>query len=266
MKKFNIKLIICTILLAFACFITTAKAIDSSSGGIGARLFKDGRKCFVIYILPDSAASKAFLPLGSEILEVDGQNVKKLKLEEITELIRGSIGTEVTLLIKNDGKKETYKIKRDKIVIAKTNDSNTFNIHWKQVAPEGYEDVLYVRVLPQYSSPLKQYLNYNNYWAERKESFRQSFDVCKTYKAENQDACYMNLVNREISKTQADEERERQAAMMRMQSTQNFVNTMNQIQTNTNLNNINNSIQQNNFQLQQQNMQLWNINNNLRRW
>ena len=266
MKKITAKVLICTFLLMLTCFISYAKATDVSSGGIGARLFKDGRKCFVIYILPNSAAAKAYLPLGAEILEVDGQKVRKLKLEEITELIRGSIGTEVTLLVKNNGKKEIYKIARDKIVISPTNDNNTFNIHWKQIAPDGYEDVLYIRVLPQYSSAFKQYLNYNNYWAERKENFRQSFAVCKTYDQKNQDACYINLVNREISKTQADAERERQAAMMRMQAAQNFVNAMNQIQTNTNLNNINNSIQQNNFQLQQQNMQLWNMNNNLRGW
>jgi Na+-translocating ferredoxin:NAD+ oxidoreductase RnfG subunit len=58
----------------------------------------------------------------------------------------------------------------------------------------------------------------------------------------------------------------KQQQAIQQQARQNFINTMNQIQTNTNLNNINNSLQMQNMHLQNTNMQLFNINNSINRW
>ena len=109
-------------------------------------------------------------------------------------------------------------------------------------------------------------INVNNYWANREDVFKNGYNACLTYPKNEQNACLMNLVNREIAKTDKDRQIEIQEQMARQQATQNFVNTMNQIQTNNNLNSINNSLQQQNFQLQNTNMHLYNINNTLRGW
>ena len=75
---------------------------------------------------------------------------------------------------------------------------------------------------------------------KRKIGFKKGYDACMTYPKMDQSACLINLVNREIAKTDSDRQAEIQEQIAKQQATQNFINTMNQIQTNTNLNNINN--------------------------
>ena len=98
-----------------------------------------------------------------------------------------------------------------------------------------------------------------NYWEKRKETFKIGYNACLSYPEKDQSSCLMNLVNREIQKTENQKQIELQQQALQQQARQNFVNTMNQIQTNNNLNNINNT-------LQQQNMRLYNINHSINHW
>jgi len=259
------KKIFACLLFGFIFTTLSAFADELVFGGIGAQVFKDGKKAYIIRILPNGPAEKANVPIGSEILLINDQKIKPLAIKDIISLLRGPKDSSVTLLIKNGRTKELYTIQRD-VVSWETKSDTIFDLHWKQIAPEGYENTVVLPIFPHYSNNLNQEISTANYWAERKNKFKKGFDACKTYAPANRDACYMNLVNREIGQTQADEERARQDAMIRMQATQNIIQNLNHVQTNTQLNDINNSIRQNNFQLQNTNMQLYNINNTLRGW
>lgn len=234
--------------------------------GIGVQLYKDKNKLYVINVLKNSPASKVYLPVGAEILQVDTIKVKNLTIDEVSEKIRGEKATKVNILAKSNSGKKLYTIERQPIQLPKRNKDKNFNVRWLEVVPEQYANSEYIEILPQYSNKLKMQLDIGNYWAARKESFKKGYDACMTYPKNEQSSCFMNLVNREIQKTENDRQSEVQERMYHQQAAQNFVNTMNQIQTNTNLQNINNSIQQNTFQMQQQNMQLWQINNSIQRF
>jgi hypothetical protein len=127
-------------------------------------------------------------------------------------LIQGEQGSDVVLVIKNQyNKKETYTIKRDYVSIPEKKASDyKFDVHWKQVAPDGAEDVKPIH--PAISSKLSwQFMNIDvgnamNYWGNRKIAFTKGYDACLTYPKNEQNACLMNLVNREIAKTNQDEQ------------------------------------------------------------
>lgn len=270
---------LCLFLIAILFTISTvALAVENQICGIGAMLLKDpyGKKTFIVGVLPNSPAQKHNLQVGDEILSVNNTKTKPLSLQKITEMIIGEEGSNVNILIKNRSGKTNYEITRAKVNIPQEPIDNTFDLHWKQVVPEGLENKTYIpdQVASKVSRDYyAQVVAPINYWAERKIGFKKGYDACMSYSKAEQNGCLMNLVNREIAKTDNDRQLEVQQQMARQQATQNFVNTMNQIQTNNNLNNINNSIQQQNFQIQNTNMQLqntnmhlYNINNTLRGW
>ena len=63
-----------------------------------------------------------------------------------------------------------------------------------------------------------------------------------SYPASEQNACLINLTNREINKTAQDRHLEIQENMLRQQAIQNSINAVNQILMNNNLYNINNNL------------------------
>ena len=258
-------------MLSLFTFMSVAFAVENQICGIGAMLLKDpfGKKTFITGVLPNSPAQQYHLPIGAEIISVNEIKTKPLSLDQIANMIIGEEGSKVNLLIKYNGNKTNYEITRARVNIPQEKMDKTFDIHWQQVVPEGLENKTYIpdevasKVSRNYYA---QVVAPTNYWAERKIGFKKGYDACMTYPKADQSSCLMNLVNREIAKTDSDRQAEIQEQMARQQATQNFVNTMNQIQTNTNLNNINNSLQQQNFNLMNTNMQLYNINNTLRGW
>lgn len=229
--------------------------------GIGVQVIKDpvNKKTVVVYTLPDSPAAKSFLPEGSEIIKVNEQKTKKLSLNRTQELIQGPEGSQVNLRVKYKGKTTDYVITRARVEVPQGSTDETFNIHWRQVAPVGYENPKYID--PQTIKPLSfffktQIINTNNYWMQRKAQFQNGYDACKTYPKSEQNACLMNLVNREINKTATDQEIQLQQQIVRQQAIQGMSNSLNQINTNHQLYHIQNNIRQQNTQLQ-------NINNTL---
>jgi carboxyl-terminal processing protease len=77
--------------------------ITGSYGGIGASIRQRGD-----YIIIDSPyegfpAQKADIRAGDKILEVDGKSVKGKTSSELTNLLKGTAGTKVTLLIDRNG-------------------------------------------------------------------------------------------------------------------------------------------------------------------
>lgn len=94
-------------------------------GGVGIQLGYKDKNLAVMSPLPNSPAEKAGIKAGDLILKIvdKEKNVDRdtagISLNEAVELIRGKIGTEVTLKLFREGGKDTFEVtlKRDNIVV-----------------------------------------------------------------------------------------------------------------------------------------------------
>lgn len=239
MKKFLIRIFLLSIIIQTAVFA------QNSIYGIGANIVKDpyNKKVFVFKTYPNSMASKYSLPEGAEIISINGLKVKKLTLDQVTKMIRGEEGTKVVLLIKYNKEESIIQIPRAKFILP-TKTQDKFEIHWKQIAPINAR----LEPIPQnmINNMSKKWYNevvpFTNYWLARKTEFKNSYDVCLSYPIHEQNACLINLTNREINKTAQDRQLEVQENLLRQQAIQNNINNFNQLQINNSLHNINNNL------------------------
>ena len=86
-------------------------------GGIGAQVSTNEQEQLVIVApIDDTPAAGAGLRANDIVLEVDGESIAGLSLNESVEIIRGPVGTEVTLLILRSGEEPfTVTLVRDTI-------------------------------------------------------------------------------------------------------------------------------------------------------
>ncbi len=90
--------------------------IRGAFGGIGVEIGARAGKLTVIAPLEDSPAQKAGLRAGDQIIAVDGQLTGQLSTGEAVNMIRGKIGTAVTLTIAREGLgTKDYEITREEI-------------------------------------------------------------------------------------------------------------------------------------------------------
>lgn len=103
-------------------------------GGVGIQLGYKDKTISVIAPLPNTPADRAGIRAGDLILKITDKenNIDKdttgMSLDEAVTLIRGKIGTEVTLKLFREGERETFDktLKRDNIVVA------SLELEWKQ--------------------------------------------------------------------------------------------------------------------------------------
>ena len=90
-----------------------------SYGGIGAIIRKKGNNVLIAEVYENSAAAKAGLVDGDEILRINGDVVTTLPLDECSARMRGNAGTDVVFEIKKLRSGDTLEIKitREKIHI-----------------------------------------------------------------------------------------------------------------------------------------------------
>ncbi len=93
-----------------ARFLTTGEY-----GGIGASVVKHGEFVMITEPYEGSPAQREDLRSGDIILEVDGKTTQNKASNEISKMLKGQAGTEVSLKIKRDDDIFTKKIKRDEI-------------------------------------------------------------------------------------------------------------------------------------------------------
>ena len=86
-------------------FITTGQY-----GGIGALIHKQGDYVVVAEPYEGKPAHKAGLKAGDKILEIDGKSAKGKSTGDISAILKGQAGTDVTLLIERDGTDEPIVI------------------------------------------------------------------------------------------------------------------------------------------------------------
>ncbi len=87
-------------------------------GGIGAYVSTDEQgRVVIVSPIDDTPASRAGLQAGDIILEVEGQEVTGLGQDQAILLIRGPVGTPVTLIVSREGEPDplTFTLTREKI-------------------------------------------------------------------------------------------------------------------------------------------------------
>lgn len=93
--------------------------LESSFEGIGAEVSMVDKQVTIVAPIKDSPAEDAGLRPNDQVLEVDGDSLQGLDLQEAVNKIRGEKGTTVTLSVKRPGVSEELKIDvtRDEIPV-----------------------------------------------------------------------------------------------------------------------------------------------------
>lgn len=88
-------------------------------GGIGAITRDFGDRTVVTMIIEGYSAEKGGLKIGDEIVSIDGVELARLTKEESSRLMRGQVGTPVTLTVKRYGAEKAIKLqfRREKVKV-----------------------------------------------------------------------------------------------------------------------------------------------------
>ena len=84
--------------------------LTGSYEGIGAIVQIQNDDPTILAIMDGSPAQRAGLQAGDTILNVDGQPVKDIPIDEVVEQVKGPSGTKVALLIDREGEEESREI------------------------------------------------------------------------------------------------------------------------------------------------------------
>ncbi len=89
-------------------------------GGMGAIIQKKGDYVMVAQPYKGSPADKAGLQIGDIILAVDGKDVKGLEIQEVSSMLKGTPGTELSLKVRKllTDQEQELTIKRERIVLS----------------------------------------------------------------------------------------------------------------------------------------------------
>ena len=107
-----------TIVAVIAVLALTALAEEMA--GIGVDFTQRTNEPVKAYrIHPGSPAEKAGIEPGGFLISVDGTNVVSMSLTQVVKIVRGPVGTSVTIQVAdtNMTHTNTFKIKRSRIVI-----------------------------------------------------------------------------------------------------------------------------------------------------
>lgn len=90
-------------------------AISGKFEGIGTVLDYFDNSFIIVSVLKNSPAEKAGLKSGDIIKEVDGKDLAGLKIDEVVDLIKGSAGSTVKLVIRRNATDLSFEIKREEL-------------------------------------------------------------------------------------------------------------------------------------------------------
>jgi carboxyl-terminal processing protease len=91
---------------------------DDKFQGIGADVYKIEDKAYLANMLEGGAAVNGGLAAGDEIVSINGEAIKAKTAKEIQDMLRGTAGTPVRLIVnKLNGKTETVSVERDEVNI-----------------------------------------------------------------------------------------------------------------------------------------------------
>ncbi|MFM6022927.1 MAG: S41 family peptidase, partial [Dolichospermum sp.] len=122
--------------------LTSQTSGEVSGIGIRMQVNENTKRLTVIEAIDNSPALKAGLKSGDEILAIDGKSTLKMTVEDGSKLIRGRVGTSVSLDIERSGNKLKIKLTRATIEIPTV---------WYSLKQEANRRVGYIR-LQEFSS------------------------------------------------------------------------------------------------------------------
>ena len=93
--------------------------VNGKYAGIGVVITENKKEGLpmIISVFPNTPAEKGGLKSGDIIVEAGGKPLKGLSLEDVSNVVKGPIGTSIKLLIKRDNKTFTVNITREEIHI-----------------------------------------------------------------------------------------------------------------------------------------------------
>lgn len=92
-------------------------SISGSFGGIGAQVQKSGSEIKIMSPIAGTPAAKAGLKANDVIVKIDGRSTKDYSLNKAVSLMRGKVGTKVSVTIKRNGTTFTKTLTRAKIPV-----------------------------------------------------------------------------------------------------------------------------------------------------
>lgn len=93
------------------------ESISGSFGGIGAQVQKSGSEIKIMSPIAGTPAAKAGLKANDVIVKIDGRSTKDYSLNKAVSLMRGKVGTKVSVTIKRNGTTFTKTLTRAKIPV-----------------------------------------------------------------------------------------------------------------------------------------------------
>ncbi len=93
-------------------FMTTGKY-----GGIGCLIRNNGDNAVVTEVYKGFPADKAGIKPGDIILKVNGQLLRGMQIDKVSEKLKGDPGTEVTITIERNGNELSYPLTRERVVL-----------------------------------------------------------------------------------------------------------------------------------------------------
>lgn len=121
--------------------------LDGSFEGVGIQFHQqDDGRIEVLTPIDDSPAFKAGVMAGDVLLKVNGVSVADKRLADVTKMIQGKVGTEVTLRFRRGTKELDLTMPREQIVMPtvkgyQRNGDNTWNFY-----VDKQEKIAYIRV------------------------------------------------------------------------------------------------------------------------
>ncbi len=107
---------------------------NENVGGIGALIKKNEKnECQIVCTYENSASMKAGLKPGDIIIKIDDREIDNLTINEIADLLKGDISTDVNLKILREDKLLDFKIIRNIVDLA-------------SVRSENYDNILYIKI------------------------------------------------------------------------------------------------------------------------
>ncbi len=104
--------------LTMTSYKATKESVSPDFAGIGVSIIgknPDDESLLIIEVLSDGPAKSAGILRGDKIVEVAGKKLKGLSTEETVNLLKGKVGTEVTIKVIRDKKPMEFTTKRDMI-------------------------------------------------------------------------------------------------------------------------------------------------------